>query len=215
MTQAMQTKGIRHLFWSATGEILPRWRDAFSNAQSVGEGESAVSSKSKQPVMAWIRLTPERPVDEQVAEARKRLGPVPIIVLSDTPSDQEALAAFSATARAYCNSHATPEVLLQVASVVEQGGLWIGESLMQRLVQATAGISQPSSQSAQAAAPWEAKLTEREREVAKVVASGTSNKEVARQLGITERTVKAHLTTIMDKLGVRDRLQLALAVHQK
>jgi DNA-binding NarL/FixJ family response regulator len=212
MTQAMQTKGIRHLFWSATGEILPRWRDAFSNAQSVGEGESAVSSKSKQPVMAWIRLTPERPVDEQVAEARKRLGPVPIIVLSDTPSDQEALAAFSAAARAYCNSHATPEVLLQVASVVEQGGLWIGESLMQRLVQATA-VASPIAP--EAAPVWDAKLTEREREVAKVVAVGASNKEVARQLGITERTVKAHLTTIMDKLGVRDRLQLALAVHRK
>jgi DNA-binding NarL/FixJ family response regulator len=212
MTRAMQTKRIRHLFWSATGEMLPRWQEAFSNAQSLSEG--AASPKSRQSVMAWIRLAAGQPVGEQVAEARKRLGPVPIIVLSDTPSDQEALAAFSAAARAYCNSHATPEVLLQIASVVEQGGLWIGESLMQRLVQATAGISQPSSQSVQAA-PWETKLTEREREVAKVVAAGASNKEVARQLGITERTVKAHLTTIMDKLGVRDRLQLALAVHRK
>lgn len=213
MTRTMQAKRIRHLFWSATGEMLPRWQEAFSSAQSMSEG-AASSTNKQQPVMAWIRLAADQPVGEQVAEARKRLGPVPIIVLSDTPSDQEALAAFSAAARAYCNSHATPEVLLQVASVVEQGGLWIGESLMQRLVQATAGISPPSSQSAQAA-PWEAKLTEREREVAKVVAAGASNKEVARQLGITERTVKAHLTTIMDKLGVRDRLQLALAVHQK
>jgi DNA-binding NarL/FixJ family response regulator len=210
MTRAMQTKRIRHLFWSATGEMLPRWQEAFSNAQSMGEG--AASSTNKQPVMAWIRLVAGQSVGEQVSEARKILGPVSIIVLSDTPSDQEALAAFSAAARAYCNSHATPEVLLQVASVVEQGGLWIGESLMQRLVQATAGIAPAVPKSAPT---WETKLTEREREVAKVVASGASNKEVARQLGITERTVKAHLTTIMDKLGVRDRLQLALAVHRK
>jgi DNA-binding NarL/FixJ family response regulator len=204
----MQVKEIRHLFWSATGEILPRWREAFSNAQSMSEG--AASSKNKQPVMAWIRLAAGRPVDEQVVEARKRLGPVPIIVLSDTPSDQEALAAFSAAARAYCNSHATPEVLLQVARVVEQGGLWIGESLMKRLVQATAGIAPVAPASVPA---WESRLTAREREVAQVVASGASNKEVARQLGITERTVKAHLTAIMDKLGVRDRLQLALTVR--
>lgn len=210
MTRAMQTKHIRHLFWSATGEMLPRWQEAFSNAQSMSEGTT--SSKSGQPVMAWIRLVADQPVGEQVAEARKRLGAVPIIVLSDTPSDQEALAAFSAAARAYCNTHATPEVLVQVASVVEQGGLWIGESLMKRLVQATAGIAFVATESAQA---WDSKLTEREREVAQVVAAGASNKEVARQLGITERTVKAHLTTIMDKLGVRDRLQLALAVHHK
>lgn len=174
--------------------------------------EGAASSKNKQPVMAWIRLVAGRPVDEQVVEARKRLGPVPIIVLSDTPSDQEALAAFSAAARAYCNSHATPEVLLQVARVVEQGGLWIGESLMKRLVQATAGIAPAAPASVPA---WESRLTAREREVAQAVASGASNKEVARQLGITERTVKAHLTAIMDKLGVRDRLQLALTVRQK
>lgn len=206
----MQTKKIRHLFWSATGEMLPRWQEAFSNALSMDEANT--SSKSKQAVMAWIRLVAGRPVDEQVSEARKRLGTVPIIVLSDTPSDQEALAAFSAAARAYCNSHATPEVLLLVASVVEQGGLWIGESLMQRLVQATAGVSVEAAEPVPA---WESKLTEREREVAKVVAAGASNKETARQLGITERTVKAHLTAIMEKLGVRDRLQLALAVHRK
>ena len=209
----MQTKQIRHLFWSATGEMLPRWQEAFSTAQGVTAEQAA--SRGKQPVMAWIRLVAGCPVDEQVTEARKRLGPVPIIVLSDTPNDQEALAAFSAAARGYCNSHATAEVLLQVASVVEQGGLWIGESLMQRLVQATANVSVPLSQTPAQAASWESRLTEREREVAKVVAAGASTKEVARELGITERTVKAHLTAIMDKLGVRDRLQLALVVHKQ
>ncbi len=165
--------------------------------------------------MAWIRLTADRPVDEQVSEASKRLGPIPLIVLSDMPNDQEALAAFSAAARGYCNSHATPEVLQQVASVVEQGGLWIGESLMQKLVLATAGVSSPLSPPLPQAVAWETRLTEREREVAKVVAAGASNKEIARELGITERTVKAHLTAILDKLGIRDRLQLALIVHKR
>ncbi|UUA74872.1 helix-turn-helix transcriptional regulator [Cellvibrio sp. QJXJ] len=54
-------------------------------------------------------------------------------------------------------------------------------------------------------------LTGRERAVAELVAAGKTNKEVARELDITERTVKAHLGASFEKLGVRDRLQLALA----
>jgi DNA-binding NarL/FixJ family response regulator len=98
-----------------------------------------------------------------------------------------------------------------VADVVLQGGLWIGESLMQRLLQGTARIPMPAPVGAPS--DWAALLTEREREVALAVAEGASNKEVARRLSITERTVKAHAGAIFEKLGVRDRLQLSLVVH--
>ena len=60
---------------------------------------------------------------------------------------------------------------------------------------------------------WSVSLTEREREVAIAVAQGASNKEIARQLDITERTIKAHVGAILEKLGVRDRLQLSLIVN--
>jgi DNA-binding NarL/FixJ family response regulator len=53
-------------------------------------------------------------------------------------------------------------------------------------------------------------LTGREQEVSRAVAKGSSNKEIARQLGITERTVKAHIGSVFQKLNVRDRLHLAL-----
>ena len=59
---------------------------------------------------------------------------------------------------------------------------------------------------------WASSLTEREFEVAKAVALGASNKEIATQLGITERTIKAHVGAVLEKLQVRDRLQLALLV---
>jgi DNA-binding NarL/FixJ family response regulator len=98
-----------------------------------------------------------------------------------------------------------------VAEVALQGGLWIGESLMRRLLQGTAHIAMPRPKSAPA--DWAALLTERERQVALAVAAGASNKEIARQLAITERTVKAHTSAIFGKLNVRDRLQLSLIVH--
>ena len=57
-------------------------------------------------------------------------------------------------------------------------------------------------------------LTEREYEVAMAVGQGLSNREIAEQLGLGERTIKAHLTTTFEKLQVRDRVQLALAVNR-
>jgi DNA-binding NarL/FixJ family response regulator len=60
---------------------------------------------------------------------------------------------------------------------------------------------------------WSALLSEREAQVARLVAAGFSNREIADRLAITERTVKAHLTAIFEKLGLRDRLQLSLRIN--
>jgi DNA-binding NarL/FixJ family response regulator len=57
------------------------------------------------------------------------------------------------------------------------------------------------------------KLTKREQEVATEASKGLSNKEIARILSITERTVKAHLASIFERLGAKDRLQLALMLN--
>jgi len=80
---------------------------------------------------------------------------------------------------------------------------------MQRLLRASTGLVSTQAVSGEKFRT----LTVREIEVARAVARGDSNKEIARHLGITERTVKAHLSTLFEKLGVRDRLQLALAVN--
>ncbi|MDD5330668.1 MAG: response regulator transcription factor [Sulfuricella sp.] len=195
-----------HYFISEKGDLLPRWQEAFPGAGGFRLGEAAFAGKP--PSLIWLHLSPARTAADSLAEVRAKLGDAPCIVLSDTPGDEEGLACFAAGARGYCNTHAVPEALRQVADVVLQGGLWIGESLMQRLLQATSRI--PPKAPAQT---WGATLTEREREVAQAVACGESNKGVARQLGITERTVKAHVGAILEKLEVPDRLRLSLIVN--
>ncbi len=201
--------GNIHCFVSEKNDLLPRWREAFPQAFACGLDVKV--SPGDTPSLVWLRLDAGVPVAATLAAARQRHPEVPIVVLSDQPDDEDALNCFAAGARGYCNTHAVPELLRRVADVVLQGGLWIGESLMQRLLQGTARIPVP----APVGAPpdWAALLTEREREVALAVAEGASNKEVARRLGITERTVKAHTGAIFEKLGVRDRLQLSLVVH--
>ena len=131
--------------------------------------------------------------------------------MADIPDDEDALAAFATGARGYCNSHTNSRVLKLIVSVIQDGGLWIGESLMQRLVLGV-GKTLDSKVPVKRADQIMSSLTHREREVAETIAGGASNKEVARLLQISERTVKAHLTTIFNKLEVRDRLQLTIKI---
>jgi len=197
----------RHLFISEQGGLLPRWQEAFPDASGLRLADASLSNAT--PLLIWLRLPPSCAVADSLAEVRGKLGDIPCIVLSNIPDDEEGLACFAAGARGYCNAHAAPNALKRVAKVVLQGGLWIGESLMQRLVAATSHLPVATS----GPEDWSAKLTRREQTVASAIASGASNKEIARRLKITERTVKAHVSAVLDKLQVRDRLQISLRIN--
>jgi len=203
-----------HLFLCAHGRMLPRWSDAFETGRAVKIQSTRTNAELAKVRLVWLRLEQEAPIAVQMEHLALRLRLLPCIVLSDRPTDEEALAAFSAGARGYCNTHALPQVLTQVAAVVLQGGLWIGESLMQRLVSATSRVQVASHAATRPVSrAWAKELTDREKQVAVTLAGGASNKEIARALGITERTVKAHVGAILEKLHVRDRLQLSLVVN--
>lgn len=191
--------------------MLPRWSEAFQGGRA-GRSQVVRSPKSGKIDVVWLRLEHGLPVAVQIENLGPQFKLIPCVVLSDQPTDEEALAAFAAGARGYCNTHAAAQLLVQIAAVVLQGGLWIGESLMKRLVSAT-GRLQASVAPATEGETWSRSLTDREKQVARTVASGASNKEIARALGITERTVKAHVGSIFEKLQVRDRLQLSLKVN--
>lgn len=164
----------------------------------------------------WVRIENGADLTGQLQAAALAHPQTPLVVMSDTPQEEEALKAFSAGARGYCNTHAAAALLRRIAAVVGEGGLWIGESLMQRLIVATSAATAPPTPLAAAQEEeWATPLSRREREVALLVAAGKSNKEVAEALGITDRTVKAHVGSIFEKLQVRDRLQLSLAVNKR
>lgn len=133
-----------------------------------------------------------------------------VIAASSHPRDEEAIAALDRGCAGYCHAFSDPQTLEQVQQVVTAGHVWIGRNLMQQLIQ-TANRAKPTE--APVPADWEESLTAREREVAKMAAHGASNLAIAAECDITERTVKAHLSAVFEKLGVADRLQLALKVH--
>jgi len=130
-----------------------------------------------------------------------------VVVTSLRPNDDEGTQAIGAGACGYCHGYAPTGTWDQVLEAADQGAVWMGQSLLTRLLRSVqASISETKN--------WDAGLlTEREHAVARLVARGEANAEIASALGITERTVKAHLSSIFEKLHVDDRLQLALLVH--
>lgn len=198
----------RHFFLCEQGEMLPRWREAFPQAEVTRFGKTPLPRGVN---LVWLRLQYGVSVAQQLRDLRNVLDGAACVVLSDVPNDSEALEAFVCGARGYCNTHATPMLLQQVSSVVLQGGMWVGQSLMQRLL----AMSQPIANKTLGRSNWAEVLTSRELQVARTLASGASNKEIASLLGITERTVKAHVGAILEKLDVRDRLQLAMLIRDE
>lgn len=192
----------RNLFIEA-GEGRPsaRWQEAFP-AAAIYRGAPADLAAAAGDVL-WLS-TASADWPSILGELLARLPAVPVVIVSSAPASGEALAALEAGARGYCHAYAVPGQLREIAQVVAMGGLWIGPELVSRFV----GVVRQRLPESTGALP--ASVSAREAEVAQAVASGLSNKEVAARLGITERTVKAHLGALFEKLGVRDRLQLVL-----
>jgi DNA-binding NarL/FixJ family response regulator len=198
--------------WIVDREItpMPAWLDAMPAARFLSREQLGAARFAGAGVI-WSRLRSGEPV-ERALDGIDRSGGQPVVLLSDVPDENQVLQALSLGAAGCCNSRAAPEVLRQVAVVVGNGGLWVGQSLLRQLVGATTRRLgqlpvEPEIDD------WRRALSEREAEVAGLVAGGASNKEVANRLAITERTVKAHLSAIFEKLEVRDRLQLSLRIN--
>ena len=196
----------KHVFVTVAEPLRSNWRAAFPGAHLI---DGPAPLKECDGDLFWLMLPYEGDVGAVVLKWRQIAEKAPVIALSDEPRDEEGLLVFRAGASGYCNGYASPLVLQQVAETVAQGGVWLGQSLLQKIVMVTA---REGPRPPEIPPQWAMLLTEREQTVALAVATGASNKEIADQLDITERTVKAHLTAIFEKLPVRDRLQLTLLV---
>jgi two-component system nitrate/nitrite response regulator NarL len=175
-----------------------RWREAFTGSEEIAMADSAARTG-----IFWLS-TQRSDWQSLLYQLSNSLPPQPVIVLSPTPDDTEGLLALEGGARGYIHLHAVPTLLREVALAVQHGGLWIGPDLMQRMM----AITRKALPTIQMRLP--AILSAREAQVARTVADGFSNRETAEKLGISERTVKAHLGAAFEKLGVRDRLQLVI-----
>ena len=133
-----------------------------------------------------------------------------IIMLSDSPSDAEGIAGLKAGARGYCDKGIDGVLLRKAVDRVHNGEIWAERRLIPLLVEEVARHLEERPELRVRSDRRLALLTPREREIARLIGLGTSNRDIAALLRVGEGTVKAHLTAIFRKLGFTDRLQLGL-----
>lgn len=147
------------------------------------------------------------------AQAVANRTPVTRIVMLTVSEDEEhLLAALRAGARAYVLKGVSGRELISILRGVWKDEVYVTPTLATSLLLEMTGRTAGAGERLSASGLEE--LTTREREVLELVASGLSNKEIGRQLFLTEKTVKHHMTNILQKLQVRNRVEAALLAQR-
>lgn len=180
-------------------ENLLATTDDIALVGATSDGEAAVHlAEELRPDVVLMDLS--MPRLDGVAATKRILASAPgihILVLTSFSEQRRIVEAIHAGAEGYLLKHAAPDVILSGIRAVAEGGLPLDPMAARALLNARA-------------APSAVPLTGREREVLLLVREGLPNKQIARRLNISERTVKAHLGSIFQRLGVTDRTQAAL-----
>ncbi len=129
----------------------------------------------------------------------------PTVILTTFDDDQLVLAGIKAGARGYLLKDVSLEQLVEAVECVAAGKSLVAPASTQRVQSGAERIS-PRFDSLEQPDP----LTSRETEIVRLMSGGFSNKEIANSLGVAEGTVKNHVSNVLSKLGVRDRMQAVL-----
>lgn len=178
--------------------VVGEAKDGFEAVQSVEE---------LQPDVLLLDLAMPRASGlTALRELAERRATVRTIMLTAAIEREETIEAFRLGARGVVLKESATEILYKCLRAVADGEYWVGHERVGdivRALRATGGVERPAAQ-----------LTQRELQIVAAVVDGGTNKDIGRQFGLTEQTVKNHLSHVFDKIGVSNRLELALyALH--
>jgi NarL family two-component system response regulator LiaR len=178
-------------------------QDGIAVAGEAADGEQAVmQAEALRPDVVLMDLVmPRLDGVGAMRELRRRLPGTRVIVLTSFAEDERLLPAIQAGAAGYLLKNVAPPELARAVRAAHAGEALIDPVIAARLVDA---IAQPAGE------PAPERLTAREQEVLTLIARGYSNKRIALELGIAEKTVKTHVGHVLAKLGVTDRTQAAV-----
>jgi NarL family two-component system response regulator LiaR len=179
-------------------------QDDIEVVEDVADGEEAVAAAERQaPDVVLMDLAmPRLDGVEAIRRIRERRPEARVLVLSSFLDDERLFPAVRAGAAGYLLKDVEPHELVRAIRTVHGGEGLLHPAVAARLMEEFADGSPPP--------PDAGDLTPREREVLTLIARGFSNKLIARELSISEKTVKTHVSSILGKLGLTDRTQAAL-----
>ena len=193
------------LLFTQSQALIDHWiesiDDSYIQVSQEEELYKAFDSSKDQIILCDLQSFP----DISLLMLKAKAAAISLFALTGNPTFKEGFALLSLGISGFGNAYMAAGNLKIALEVVREAKVWLYPDFIQELIaQATVPTVEKTPQSSLAV------LTPKELEVAHCVAQGMSNKEVAGKLAITERTTKAHLTHIYDKLNISDRLSLAL-----
>ncbi|MET7458992.1 response regulator transcription factor [Nonomuraea sp. NPDC005501] len=167
------------------------------------DGEEAVAvAREMRPdvVLMDVRM----PRLDGISATRELAGVADVLILTTFDVDEYVFGALRAGAAGFLLKNTDADGLVEAVRVVARGDGLISPAVTRRLISAFAGLPPPRDRQAVAG------LTPREREVLACVARGLSNAEIAKELDMAEATTKTHVSRVLNKLGLRSRVQAAI-----
>ncbi|MEV6299042.1 response regulator transcription factor [Actinoplanes sp. NPDC051861] len=201
----------QHLVRAGFRSLLRRAKDIEVVGEASTGDEAVRTARALRPdvILMDIRMLGM----DGITATREIAGSGPkIIILTTFETDEYVFSALAAGASGFLTKEIDPDGLRNAVRVVAAGDALLSPSVTRRVVGEFAHRPVPA-----AATPGGdrlAVLTEREREVVRLVATGLSNEEIARTLVISPLTAKTHVTRAIAKLGVRDRVQLVIVAYE-
>ena len=202
--QALIRSGLRMILESESGMSVVG--EAADGREAVEQGKrlrpDVILMDVRMPVMDGIEAT------RKLADTG--LDPNPnVLILTTFDLDEYVYAAIRAGASGFLLKDAPPDDLIHAIRVVAGGDALLAPSVTRRLIEEFAARTAPETQP-----DGMDELTERELEVLKSLAAGLSNAEIAEALFVSEATVKTHVSHILTKLDLRDRVQAVVAAYE-
>ena len=202
------------LLCSANDTVIQRWEDLLETQYEFEQAGTLTKLKSLCKGRTFDLILIHRPlVDTATFIDIRRLTPLSrIFLLSDQPDEEEGLTFLKLGIVGYANTYISSERLAEAVRVITSGAVWLGQKVMQRLI--LDSYARAKEKAVSDSGKKLEILTKREREIADLIAQGQSNLEIAANLDIAERTVKAHLSSIYEKTKTGSRLNLALLINR-
>jgi NarL family two-component system response regulator LiaR len=166
-----------------------------------GDEGVALATELRPDVVLMDLVMPKVDGVEAMRALRERVPGTRVIVLTSFLDDEHLLPAMRAGAAGYLLKNVQPQELARAIRAADAGEALIDPAVAARLVEALAEREQDDGYE---------RLTPREREVLALIGRGFSNKRIALELGVAEKTAKAHVSNLLGKLGLADRTQAAL-----
>jgi NarL family two-component system response regulator LiaR len=176
-------------------------QDGIDVAGEAADGEEAIAlaEQLRPDVVLMDLVMPQLDGLAAMRALRERVPAARVIVLTSFADDDKLLPALRAGAAGYLLKNAQPQELARAVRAAHAGEALLDPLVAARLVDALAGEKDPLD-----------RLTPREREVLELIGRGFPNKRIARELGLSEKTVKTHVGHVLAKLAVTDRTQAAV-----